>query len=167
MTSMFPLARTWTLCLTFLVGGVSQAADNDIAKLSWLAGCWKSESSDISSTEQWMSPAGGIMIGMSRTVKQGRAIEFEFMQIRTTDAGSLEFIAKPSGQDEATFTLLRLSDTEAVFENLQHDFPQRIIYRFVAGQLRARIEGMRNGSLRAIEYPMLRSNCGPGQRIGG
>ena len=106
-----------------------------------------------------MVPAGGMMLGMSRTVKQGRTVEFEFMQIRTTDAGSLAFIAKPSGQDEATFPLLRLSDTEAAFENLQHDFPQRIIYRRDGEKLRARIEGMRNGAIRAVEFPMTRAAC--------
>ena len=109
-----------------------------------------------------MAPAGGTMLGMSRTVKQGRTVEFEFMQIRTTDTGSLAFIAKPSGQDEATFPLLRLTDSEAAFENLQHDFPQRVIYRLDGATLRARIEGMRNGSIRAMEFPMTRTACAAG-----
>jgi hypothetical protein len=138
------------------------ATDEELAKLSWLAGCWKSEAGEPGSIEQWMSPAGGTMLGMSRTIKQGRAIEFEFMQIRTMDDGSLVFIARPSGQTEATFRLLRLSETEVVFENTQHDFPQRIAYRYGGGRLRARIEGKRDGGIRAIEFPMTRVSCSAG-----
>lgn len=106
-----------------------------------------------------MLPAGGTMLGMSRTVKNGATLTFEFMQIRATADRSLEFVAHPSGQAETTFPLLRLNDTEAVFENLQHDFPQRIVYRLDNGKLRARIEGKRNGSIRAIEFPMSRVKC--------
>jgi hypothetical protein len=49
---------------------------------------------------------------------------------------------------------------EVVFENLQHDFPQRIIYRSLSGdRLAARIEGVRGGLLKGIDYPMKRVNC--------
>ena len=102
------------------------------------------------------------MLGMARTVKGGATKEFEFMQIRATADHSLEFIAKPSGQAEATFTLLRQSDSETVFENLQHDFPQRIIYRLEQGKLHARIEGKRNGAIQGIEFPMVRTKCDAG-----
>jgi hypothetical protein len=147
-------------CLVaLLLGAAAQAAEGDISKLAWLTGCWKSESSETGSLEQWMAPAGGTMLGMSRTVKNGVTLAFEFMQIRSTAGRSLEFVAKPSGQDEATFTLSSLSDTEAVFENPQHDFPQRIVYRLDRGKLRARIEGKRNGAIRAVEFPMARVQC--------
>ncbi len=47
-----------------------------------------------------------------------------------------------------------------MFENLQHDFPQRIAYSLEGGTtLNARIEGMRNGSLRVIAFPMHRVSC--------
>ena len=46
---------------------------------------------------------------------------------------------------------------EVVFENLQHEFPQRVIYRFEPPvNLKASIEGTRNGALRVIPYPMTR-----------
>ena len=160
MTALF--ARACALLLMLLVHVAAHATDEELAKLSWLAGCWKGEAGEPGSIEQWMSPAGGTMLGMSRTVKQGRTIEFEFMQIRTTDDGSLVFIARPSGQTEATFRLLRLSETEVVFENPQHDFPQRIAYRYGGGRLRARIEGKRDGGIRAIEFPMTRVSCSAG-----
>ena len=91
-----------------------------------------------------MSPAGGTMLGMSRTVSQGRTVEYEFLLLRTEPNGDINYVAKPSGQKETAFKLIRVSATEAVFENPQHDFPQRIIYTLKDGKnLTAVIEAPR------------------------
>ena len=137
----------------------ASATDADIAHLRWLGGCWQSEGAEPGSVEQWLPLAGGTLFGVSRTVKQGKTVQFEFMQIRAID-GRLAFIATPSGQATATFPVLRIDATEAVFENLQHDFPQRIIYRLAApDRLLARIEGMNKNALRALDFPMKRVSC--------
>jgi hypothetical protein len=82
------------------------------------------------------------------------------MDIRAQADGTLAFHAQPSGRPAETFPALRLTDTEVVFENLQHDFPQRVVYAVEGGdKLNARIEGLRNGSLRVIHYPMRRVSC--------
>jgi hypothetical protein len=60
--------------------------------------------------------------------RQGRAVAYEFRQIRE-DGGRIAFIAKPSGQPEASFALLKSGSREVVFENAAHDFPQRVMYR--------------------------------------
>jgi len=137
------------------------AAEPGIAQLSWLSGCWASEGGEPGSGEHWMPPAGETMFGTSRTVMRGKTIEFEFMELRTMPDGKLAFIAHPSGKDATIFPALQVGDPEAVFENLQHDFPQRVAYvREGNSRLRARIEGMREGVLRVIEFPMIRVACG-------
>lgn len=144
---------------------VAQPA-SPLARLAWLAGCWAADGGEPGSVEQWMAPAGGAMLGMSRTVRGGRVAEHEFLQIRTDAAGALEYVAKPSGQPGARFALVRLTDTEAVFENPGHDFPQRIVYAQAGpGRLAARIEGSRGGGpLKVIAFPMTRTVCdGPAQ----
>jgi hypothetical protein len=98
------------------------------------------------------------MLGVSRTVAAGRTIAHEFMQIREND-GRVVFIARPSGQAEATFTLVKSAAGEVVFENPQHDFPQRVIYRRAGETLTGRIEGTQNGKPRSAEFPMRRVNC--------
>ncbi|MEO7271646.1 MAG: DUF6265 family protein [Vicinamibacterales bacterium] len=124
-----------------------------IDRLAWLGGCWSQTRPDGLTEEHWLKPSGGTMLGMSRNVRAGQTREFEFLQIREV-AGKLAYIAKPSGQAEATFPVKTLTDSEVVFEDLAHDFPQRIIYRRGAdGGLTARIEGMRGGTLRGIDYP--------------
>jgi uncharacterized protein DUF6265 len=132
------------------------------SSLAWLAGCWASEGGEAGSGEQWMAPAGGTLLGVSRTVTQGKTVAHEFMSIRETAEGGLVFVAHPSGQDEASFPLARQGQQEIVFENLSHDFPQRVIYRLdVEGVLRARIEGVTGGKAKAIDFPLRRVSCDP------
>lgn len=136
------------------------AAPPAIARLAWLAGHWRMEKSGRVVDEQWMAPAGGVMLGMSRTVAKGRVVEHEFLQIREGPGGDLFYVAQPSRQKEAAFQLKSLADTEVVFENLQHDFPQKISYTLKAdGSLLAAIEGPgADGTTKRIEYPYGRVN---------
>lgn len=157
-----PLAAL-LLCTGLSSPAMAQAPAGGLERLGWLSGCWARESSaraEAGSGEQWMAPAGGSMLGVSRTIRGGRTVEHEFMQLRKAADGRLAYIAKPSGQAEASFPLLSQGETEAVFENLQHDFPRRIIYRLPPeGRLLARIEGLRGTALRGIDFPMRRVAC--------
>ena len=153
----------WSLLALLFVANVTSAADSPIEKLSWLSGCWASEGGEKGSGEQWMPLGGGSLLGMRRTIKNGQTVATEFMQIRADDAGTITFTAMPSGQAMATFPLLRISDEEVVFENLAHDFPQRIAYqRIDASHLRARIEGGSGDTPKVIAFPMQRIRCEPG-----
>lgn len=146
--------------LASLVAGEADAAEPDIAKLAWLAGCWVSDRGEPGSGERWTPLAGGTLFGVGRTIKQGRTVEFEFMEIRHLPDGKLAFIAHPSGQRTTVFAALRIDEVEVVFENLEHDFPQRVAYaKDGASKLLARIEGSENGALRVIEFPMTRTSC--------
>lgn len=133
-----------------------------VSELAWLAGCWASEGAEPGSGELWTAPAGGTLLGLSRTVQGGRTVAHEFMQIREIAPGRLAFIANPSGQAEASFPLLRLTAGEVVFENPGHDFPQRILYRLEeGGRLLGRIEGLAKGQPKGIDFPMRRTSCDP------
>ncbi len=100
------------------------------------------------------------MLGVGRTVRDGKTVEYEFLQIRVTAEGRLVYIALPSGQKEATFVASRLGERSVTFENLQHDFPQRVSYQSLPeNRLAARIEGVRGGTLRGIDFPMKRIPC--------
>lgn len=134
---------------------------NPFERIAWLAGCWAPEKGEAGSGEQWLPHAGGTMLGVGRTVKGGKTVEHEFLQIRADEQGKLQYIALPSGQTQATFGEKSFANNEIVFENLQHDFPQRISYRLSAeNQVLARIEGMRNGKLKGIDFPLKRVACG-------
>lgn len=138
----------------------AQTQADPFAPIAWLAGCWTQQGREAGSVEQWMAPAGGVMLGMARTLKNGRAVEFEFMQIRADADGRLSFTAQPQGRPPTEFKLLRQGEAGAVFENPGHDFPQRVMYRReAADRLVARIEGAVNGKERGIDFPMVRAAC--------
>lgn len=144
----------------FFASAAAGAVESDLGRLAWLAGCWSAEGAEPGSGEQWMPLAGGSLLGMSRTVRQQQTVAFEFMRIAPAPDGQVTFFAQPSGKPPASFPARSLDDAEVVFENPGHDFPQRVIYRFVAPvHLRASIEGMRGGSLKRIEFPMVRVSC--------
>jgi hypothetical protein len=128
--------------------------------LAWLAGCWASVGGEAGSGEQWTIPAGKTMFGVSRTIHNSKTVAYEFVQIRETEAGEIEYIANPSGQAGAAFVMVRWPKNEVVFVNLGHDFPQRIIYRLKEqGYLEARIEGEIEGEVRTIDFPLQRIDC--------
>ena len=146
-----------------LLSGLNAAADAEpagVAQLAWLSGCWRGEAGEAGTQEQWMPPAAESMLGMSRTVRQGRTVAFEFMQVREHAEAGLVFIAQPSGRPPTTFRLLKLGAAEAVFENLEIDFPQRVRYaRLSDSHLAASIEGSRNGQPRRIDFAFTRAAC--------
>lgn len=126
-----------------------------IEQLAWLAGQWRLLKAGRITDEHWMAPAGGVMLGMARTVAKGKLLEYEFTQIREGPGGDLFYVARPSGQKEAAFKMSSLTANEVVFENPEHDFPQRIIYtRQADGSILAAIEGPGpDGKTRRVEYP--------------
>ncbi len=134
-------------------------APSTMQRLSWMAGCWRQETSTAATIdEMWMAAAGEMMLGISRTVGRGRVVEYEFMRIQSTQNG-VTFFAQLPKQPETAFQLVKIDAQMVVFENPQHDFPQRVIYRRDGEMLTGRIEGTQNGKSRSVDYPMRRVVC--------
>ena len=137
------------------------AAKAKIEQAGWLAGTWQLNESGRAMAEHWMSPAGGTMLGMSRTVARGRTVEHEFILLREDNDGGLTYVAKPSRQPEASFKLTRATASELVFENPAHDFPQKIHYTLRnSTNLVAAIEGTKDGKTRRIEFNYTKTSSG-------
>ena len=165
MTSVvLPVILAGMVLSTAGAAAAEEKAKGSIDQLSWLAGCWESTGPGPHGDEQWMTPRGGLMLGMARTVKGGVATQFEQMRIREQEGG-LVFTSKPSGQQEASFTAIQIDSALVVFENKSHDFPQRIIYRLNQdGTLSARIEGEQGRKASGFDFPMRRAACGGSSR---
>lgn len=110
-----------------------------------------------------MAPAGGAMLGVSRTIVRDTVREWEHLYLGPTPSG-IAYVARPSRQAETNFPATLISDTLLVFENPAHDFPQRILYRRRgADSVIARIEGPRGGQMRGIDFPFARVACPNGR----
>ena len=141
----------------FAVSGLRQ--DDQLARLRWLAGCWEQQRGNRQSFEMWMPPAGGLMLGASRTIRGTTLAKWDQIRLSVRD-GRVVYTALPSGQNQTDFTAVSVTDSGFTVENLAHDFPQRIIYaRRGSDSLVARIEGKTPQGDRGVDYPMRRVSC--------
>src|SRR5688500_8534513 len=131
-----------------------------IADVAWITGGWQTVPSGPGGRrqveEQWTKPAGGSMMGMSRTVAGDKTVEFEYLRIEQR-ADGVYYVAHPKARCPGTdFKLTRASATEAVFENPQHDFPKRIIYGKTDGGLTASIDAGEGSKAMSFVFKKLR-----------
>jgi len=112
--------------------------------LTWLEGPWIAETDGTRVEEQWTAPAGGAMLGTSRTLRDGRMVAFEFLRI-VARPGALVYIAQPGGRPPTEFVLTSSAPGLAVFENPAHDFPKRLSYRRTGQTLRVEVDGDEKG----------------------
>jgi hypothetical protein len=117
----------------------------------WMAGSWRGTVDGVTMEEHWTSPGGDLMLGMHRDVRPDGKSSFEFARIEKKD-GTLGYQAMPGGRPATSFTLKESSEKRVVFENLQHDFPQRIIYWRDGKRLCARVEGTIRGESESEQW---------------
>lgn len=120
--------------------------------LAFMAGSWVGGDSLDREEEHWTAPRGGLMVGMHRDLRGGRARNFEFFRIEERN-GALWYLTQPGGRPAVAFRASEVSANRVMFENLAHDFPQRILYwRERPGELRARIEGPGKDGTRSRQW---------------
>jgi hypothetical protein len=129
--------------------------------VAWLAGCWRMVSGSRVIDEMWMPEKGGVMLGVSRTVRADSMMSYEFLRIYGRSA-TLVYAANPSGQTPAEFIATLPVRDSVVFDNPSHDFPQRLVYRRVSSDsLNARVEGTIGGNRRTQSFAYRRRSCNP------
>ena len=145
--------------LTLSIASAVYAQNATLDGFAGLAGCWERNERGSIVSEMWMKPAGSSMMGTGRTVKNGKTTDYEFLRIEQRD-DAIYYVAKPrANAQETAFKLKTSSAIEFVFENPEHDFPQRILYKINGNALAARIEGTRNGKTSGFDFPMNRVPC--------
>src|SRR6266478_7506566 len=130
----------------------AQTTKPSLDQLSFMTGCWAFQSSDSETEEYWTKPAGGAMLGLSRTVKAGRTIFTEYTQIREQNGALSMFVQLGLAKSQTEFRLTKLSANEAVFTS-DLENPKRLIYRRKGDELSARTEGTKNGKAVFEDYP--------------
>lgn len=138
----------------FLAAALAFAGDKPasrLGQLSWMAGHWRGTAAGATTEEWWTSAGGGLMLGLHRDVT-AKGTSFEYMRIEEKD-GRIAYLASPQGRPATRFDIKESSSGKVVFENLQHDFPQRIIYwKDRNRRLCARVEGVMGGREAAEEW---------------
>jgi hypothetical protein len=146
------------LIVAAVCGGAAAGESPPVAGLSWLQGTWTAEDGPLQMEEVWLAPKGGALLGMHRDVAGGKMVSFEFLRVAAGADGKLVYWASPRSRPPVPFTLKESSEKRVVFENLEHDFPQRILYWLDAeDHLHARVEGPKDATEKAQEWVFLRA----------
>ena len=131
-------------------------AKQSIAGLEWMSGDWQTTRDRAQIEEHWTKPAAGTMLGMGRTIVGDRTAEFEYLRIEQR-GDEIYYVANPGARcPGADFKLTRLSGKEAMFENPQHDFPKRIIYRKNVDGLVATVDGGEGTKAQSFAYQRMK-----------
>ena len=118
-------------------------------------GRWMMETPEGVNFEEWDRVSDSLYVGRNYTLKDNDSIIRETISLKYVD-GVLCYAPVVQNQNEGReilFPLKEYVDAEKkfVFENLGHDFPQRIIYHFADDNLNARIEGEVEGKMESFE----------------
>ena len=111
-------------------------------KLNWVLDRWVGEGNGGTMYENWVKADDNLFKGDACTIKNGDTIFTESLKIEKIGEDIFYAAEVPHNPGPVSFKLINLTDTEAVFENPEHDFPNKIIYTLKEdGSLYARIEG--------------------------
>lgn len=139
-------------CIAALAAFLAVAAHAEaLDDLSWMAGTWMQRKGTTDTEEQWLAPKGGLMLGVGRTVRDGKAVEFEMLRIEMK-GGKPVYLAMPQARPPTEFRAVEQSPTKVVFERDGDDFPKRVMYWREGEALMARIEGTLKGQSRSREW---------------
>ena len=145
------------LCLALIALSQRSSAATELSDLAWMAGQWNGVQDGVETDEAWLEPRGNTMLGIHRDTKNGKTTSFEFLRIASTAEG-ITLWASPQGKPGTPFRLKEVKGKRVVFENPEHDFPQRIIYWLGEDDsLHARIEGTYKGQAESEEWVWQRS----------
>lgn len=126
---------------------------------AWLLGRWENNSDQGNLSEIWEKKNDSLYIGTSYFEINGDTVFNESVELIKKD-GVLNYIVSISegNQGAVPFKLTKSSETEMVFENPKHDFPQTITYTHKGDSLIAIISGKEKGKPKKEVFAMKKTN---------
>jgi hypothetical protein len=116
-----------------------------MSSLYWVEGEWKGRVKGGMMFETWVMQEDSSLKGHSYTLVNSDTILREHMYIEQRDNGIFYVVNVRHNDGPVAFKFIECTSKGCVFENLEHDFPTRIVYANTIGDmLLSRIEGMRD-----------------------
>ena len=126
------------------------AQDDSILQL--FPGKWIMDTNKAEIYEEWIVSGETELTGKSFSIEAGDEYVSEILYLKKFGE-QWAYVAVPEGQSITLFALVEYTPKKFIFENKEHDFPQRIIYEFHKdGKLTAAIEGTVNGENKRKEF---------------
>ncbi|PIF62114.1 hypothetical protein CLV00_1730 [Flavobacterium sp. 11] len=128
-----------------------------IKAASWLLGNWENKSADGTLTENWEKLNDSTFQAQSYYIKEKDTVHFESI-ILQQKGENLTYTATVKGQNNdkpVVFKLTTATDKQVSFENLKHDYPQKISYNQITpDSLVAKISGIQQGKPSSEQFSM-------------
>lgn len=146
------------ICLTSCKTDSSNKSFEKLEKMSWLVGEWENKMPDGILTETWTKSNDSTFTGKTLFIKDKDTLHSEEI-VLTQKGETLLYIPTVKGQNDNKPVEFKMSETktenEFAFENLKHDYPQKIVYKKVnETNLVATISGKQQGKQSSESYPM-------------
>jgi hypothetical protein len=126
--------------------------------MNWLLGRWENTTSNGLLIETWKKENDSTFLGESYfIINKKDTVHSESIVLKQVE-GNLIYSPTVKGQNNdepVNFTLNTEQDTSFGFENLKHDYPQKIVYKKInETNLVATISGKQQGKESQESYPM-------------
>lgn len=129
-------------------------------ELQWLLGNWENEDDGMISKEKWSKTNDNTYKGMSFRLLRSDTVFAEKMVLQEGNDGLIMTVTTLEGKkevDPVSFKLVSPDKRKFIFENKNHDFPQRIIYTNPQkDKIHAWIEGDVLGEKQRIDFHFTR-----------
>lgn len=128
-------------------------SEDPFEKLNWIVDNWIYKDGDNITYENWIKENDSLLIGESYTVRNSDTVFSEQLKIERIEGDVYYTAVVKHNPGPVRFMLVELGDNKAVFENPEHDFPNRIIYELRDNSvLHAKVEGKdKNGRAASLE----------------
>lgn len=150
----------FSICILFFSCGVNDAGTGEGFDFDRLCGKWMDISEDTAFNEEWRKASEGLFEGRGYVLSENDTVFIETLSIELEGTKAV-YQAQVSNQNKERripFEALEQKSNKVVFENVQHDFPQRIIYELKSNEeLRVAIEGYENGVYRKLKFDFKRA----------
>lgn len=124
------------------------SSSSKIEKLNWLIGTWEGvDENTLTFVEKWERGTTNSLNGKGATITpDGDTLFKEILKIEIVEGTPYYVATVPENPGPVLFKLVESDSKHCIFENLDHDFPQRISYTLeTKSTMSVKLEGMENG----------------------
>ncbi|MBK8982323.1 MAG: hypothetical protein IPM38_08390 [Ignavibacteria bacterium] len=127
--------------------------DFDFNNFSWLIGQWEGIQGNGIYHEEWSADGENKLTGKAYFISKGELSNPEKLSIVCGEDGVCYIADVSHNTGPVSFRMTKSNDTLFVFENPEHDFPQKITYEKISeNELTAIIEGDSKGRSKKISF---------------
>ncbi len=124
------------------------SGEEKIKQLDWMLGTWEGiDDNELIFVEVWNKGSGTWMDGKGATITpDGDTLFKEILKIELVEGTPYYVATVPENPGPVLFKLVEVDATHCVFENTDHDFPQRIEYKLeTKSTMSVKLEGIEEG----------------------